>query len=214
MLSLRWVVALGFFALVGWESPSFAEEKNWTDILGRLSAAQGHMVQTVIAQQQKGLGCKDYALQAIESVAGIRLPKNEKGEDGWWTARYSGTACGMKVLSNVEFDMREGVLKVAPLVPGDTRADPVLQADVKKSFAMAVAPARKADCKENFRIRNTTVVEQPKKANSPWREVWVGTACRQDFGQVVTFLPNDKGVGFTMALPKTGIRKQEPGTGK
>lgn len=205
-----WTV-VGFLLLVS--GSAFAAE-TLNDVLGKLSAAEGPKVEAMLAQQQKGLGCKDYKIRELVSVAGIRVPKNPTGADGWWTARFEGIACGHNVLGNVEFDMRDGPLKMAPLVPGETRADPVLQADVKKSFVMALARAKKVECKENLKIRDTKLIENPKKEGGPWREVWVATACKQDFGQVVTFLPNEKGVGFTMALPEAGIRNQEQGTRK
>lgn len=170
-----------------------------TDVLGKVSAAQADKVRAVVAQQQRGLGCKDYKVTGLVGVSSMRVPKNETGADAWWTARYDGIACAHTVVSNVEFDMRSGPLKLAPLAPGDTRADPILQGDVKKSFALAVSGAKK-ECKDALKVRNTTLVEQPKKDGALWREVWVATACGRDYGQIVTFLPNDKGIGFTMAL--------------
>lgn len=181
--------------------PAFADE-TLADVLGKLSAEQAPRVQAVLAQQQKGLGCKEYKVSQLVSVADIRLPKNPTGADGMWAARFEGVACGHTAVGNVLFDMRDGPVKISELVPGETRADPVLQGDVRKSFVMSLMRAQKKPCGESLKIRNTTVVEQPKKDGAPWREVWVGTACKQDFGQVVTFMPNEKGVGFTMALPK------------
>ncbi|MBI1309251.1 MAG: hypothetical protein GC129_05335 [Proteobacteria bacterium] len=170
------------------------------DVVGHVSAENADMVQAILAQQQKGLGCGDFKLLEIDSVSVLSPPKDATGKEGLWTTRFVTQACGEPVFGNVLFDMRKGPLEMDPLVPGDTRADPQLQADVAKSFAVSTAMAMEK-CKDLPKIRSTRVVAPPRE-NGSWKEVWIGTACGRDMGQMVDFMPTDKGVGFTMTLPK------------
>ena len=171
-----------------------------SDILGKVSADEVNKAQSVLSQQARSLGCKDYKIKALESVGVMRNPKDKQGHDAWWTARYSAKACGMMEEGNVEFDMRGDALKVSSLARGDSRADATLQADVRQSLAVTVWRAVPT-CREGIRVRNAKLIDQPDK-NGKWRELWVAIACGRDVGQLVTFIPNNKGIGFTMTMPK------------
>lgn len=119
--------------------------------------------------------------------------------EGRWTARYPVRVCNKAVLRSVAFAARaNGELEISPMVPGESLADPLLQLDTKKAFAVAVQKMI-GECSKIV-VRDTQVVTVPAKLNSPWREAWIAHACDRDVGQVLEFEPNKDGTAIKMAI--------------
>lgn len=172
--------------------------------LEKISANMAGQVQTLLGQQQHALGCDDIKVVRLETLSILQDPVNLKvGIGGHWVVRYAVESCMGAGYRSVEFDGRRGSVQAQALAPGETLADPALQADVLKSYQLAgtrIMP----QCNQPVRIRQTTLVARPATLTSNWAELWIGTACGRDIGQRILFQPGKGGTRFALTLPKQG----------
>lgn len=175
-----------------------------------LIAAQKDKVGAILLQQQRGLadGCGQIAVLMPSAVTVYEPLVMQAGKpvSGRWQVRYAVDVCGGASLRNIVMQVVGGNIALAEMVPGDTLTDPTLQKDVVKSFDMAAEVAM-PKCVDTPVIREARVRVHPKTAKDPWEELWIGRMCGRDIGQVVMFVPNDKGTTFRMSLPKADAKK-------
>lgn len=159
-------------------------------------------VAAVLVQQNRGLGCDDLKVLRESTLTVLKEPFDAKGVAGaQWVVRYIVAACGQPDMRGVLFSAdKGGKVAVEAMIPGETLTDPKLQADVVKSFALAVRKLL-PQCSAVPSIVRTQVVFYPKDAKTRWREVWIGRACGHEVGQVVDFTPRKDGTVFSMNMP-------------
>jgi len=176
-----------------------------------VSRGMAPVAAAVLKQQGLNLGCEDLAVAQATSLTVLDEPRvAATGEGGRWVVRYAVAACGQPDVRSLLFDGRQGPVAVEALTPGGTLADPALQRDVRKSFALAVARAMPR-CPGAAQIVRTQVVFYPKTPLTPWREVWIGRSCGHEVGQVVEFTPAAGGTRFRMAMPESRRPPEEGG---
>lgn len=181
----------------------------WADVplpqMEQITAGQKEKVQAIFDQQQRNFAeaCTSVKLlkaSALSVAEPIMVAADGKLTAGHWRVRYDVDACGKAGLRTVDMHVVPGGIAIEPLTPGGTLADAKLQADVAHSFAMAGYVAM-PQCTQDPMVRDTKVQIYPGTAKERWQEIWIGSMCGRDLGQVVEFLPTKNGTTFKMSLP-------------
>jgi hypothetical protein len=147
--------------------------------------------------------CKSmsFALAAQVTIyAPVRI-EGGKPVEGAWAEPVMGTGCGKSIRFTALTIVAPGKAPVTlSLIPGDTRADPVLQRDSVKDVLDHVAAAT-GGCKELV-VTDTRFddwegpAEKPAahgRETRPWREVWTVWACGKLVEVPIHFTPNGAG---------------------
>ena len=97
-------------------------------------------------------------------------------------------------------------LSTAPLLPGTTHADPLLQKDAVTYVVIAAGGSEK-DCDANF-IEQTEFLKSGGKPldgakGSPWDELWTLRGCSHKAQVVVHFIPDRTGTTISTNLSET-----------
>jgi hypothetical protein len=179
-------------------------------LVDTLNGAQIDKVGAILDQQQRNLqeACtkvKVLKLEVLSVAEPVVLDATRVPVTGVWRARYVVDACGTPAMRSVEMTVVKGGIAIEALVPGETLADKGLQRDVEASFELAGRVAM-PQCAGSLVMRDTKVRAYPKTTKDRWQEVWIGSMCGRDLGQMVEFLPTAKGTTFKMSLPTTSVK--------
>jgi hypothetical protein len=132
---------------------------------------------------------------------------------GSWKQSVDEQGCGAsRVLNVMVVSQGLGKLAVVPLLPGGTRADPILQQDAVKYAVRALATVpggREPNCKVGY-VADTEFLQEegqaPPGANArAWKELWTLESCTQKMLIPMRFVPDSTGTSIS-AGPNTAIR--------
>jgi hypothetical protein len=133
---------------------------------------------------------------------------------GAWKLSVDEEGCGaQRVLNVVVRAQGPNTIAVTPLLPGTTRADPVLQRDAVKFVRQAIMTtpeAREPDSCQTGYIADTEFVEEettrlPDSKGPSWRELWTLVSCSKRMEVPVHFIPDVTGTSVS-AGPNTAIK--------
>lgn len=202
--SLAFVLVLGLSAQLAVAADEPPLDPNVKGVMAQARSLAPKVAAVLMNQQQGMPGCATLTVKKayLATLMGpVVFNPDGSVHNGQWLVRYAVDACGQQGFRNVAFTTTDKGIAIDALAPGETLADPRLQKDVVKSFRMAAARAVD-DCKDAAVVKATDVLGYPQRPDKPWREVWIGTLCGREVGQVVEFLPGPKGTTFKMALEK------------
>ena len=140
----------------------------------------------------------------------LQLDAQRKPTAGAWRERVHAQGCGAnRALNVLTFVKSPGRLVSGTLLPGTTRADPLLQRDAfRYAVLAATAPA---NCRQPY-IADTSFagVEgaanaslPPERRSPPWKEEWIVSACEQRSVVTLHFVPDATGTNITASLNET-----------
>ncbi len=132
---------------------------------------------------------------------------------GVWTFRFNFSRCDETITYNALFSARlDKQPQIGVLVPGTTRALPVLQRDLYLGgvAAMVGVKSKNKECKET-RVLNTKVTIEPTEAKvkGVWEELWTVSHCGEKIDATFCLIPDGAG-GTNWAASKCadlGINK-------
>lgn len=124
---------------------------------------------------------------------------------GAWRQVVDEWGCGGGHILNVLVTAEGGgALKVTPLFPGTTHADPALQENAARYAAEAVLAApggRERNCTLGYVADTKFLGEEgatlPGATQRPWKELWTLMSCTQAAQVPVQFFPDSTGVTIT-----------------
>jgi hypothetical protein len=160
--------------------------------------------------------CAD-ALFTIQQKFVSYQPANFDGSGalvaGSWKQSVDEHGCGAsRVLNVMVVSQGFGKLAVVPLLPGGTRADPILQQDAVKYAVRAlatVARGREPNCKVGYVADTQFLEEEPESLpggkGPAWKELWTLESCTQKMLIPMRFIPDSSGTSIS-AGPNTAIR--------
>jgi hypothetical protein len=132
---------------------------------------------------------------------------------GAWKQVVDEQGCGAsRILNVMVIAQGVGKLAVVPLLPGETRADPVLQHDAVKFAVQALATVpggREPNCTVGY-VADTKFLAQegetlPGAKGPPWKEVWTLESCTQRMLVPMRFIPDSTGTTIS-AGPNKAIQ--------
>ena len=158
--------------------------------------------------------CRNRSVSATEVLVPVELAA--QGVSGRWTERWTVDRCGVSVPYVVKFDRApDGDLDVsmqrelpdaeAGAVPGDTRADRVLQRDTLAFLAQrdlaeagpgARCRSRKVVATEVLTPVEDARVENGRPVAGRWTERWTVERCGAPVGYVIRFTTHGGGTTF------------------
>ncbi len=121
--------------------------------------------------------------------------------DGVWKQAVYAQGCGANHVLNVLVStLGPGNISSVPLLPGTTRADPLLQRDAV-GFAVGAAATvpggAEADCRTSYFADTEFVAEEnvtlPGAKGPSWRELWTLVSCTHKLLIPVHFIPDSTG---------------------
>jgi hypothetical protein len=130
---------------------------------------------------------------------------------GRWRETLTVNGCGESGIFNVmTFVDNTGQIRTVGLLPGTTRASPILQRDASEyAFIGAASLRASAGCKpELWRIIDTVfagfsaapaVNVPPGRDPRPWRENWTVLACNVQIIVPLRFVPDATGTGIAVS---------------
>ena len=132
---------------------------------------------------------------------------------GSWKQSVDEQGCGATRTLNVMVVSKGlGKLAVVPLLPGGTRAEPLLQQDAVKYAVQALATVpggREPNCKVGYIADTQFLGEEgqalPGSKGPAWKELWTLESCTQKMLIPMRFIPDSSGTSIT-AGPNTAIR--------
>lgn len=132
---------------------------------------------------------------------------------GSWKQTVDERGCGVtRVLNVMVVAQAAGKLSVVPLLPGSTRADPLLQQDAVKYAVRAlttVSGGREPNCTVGY-VEDTQFLGEegqalPAAKGPAWKELWTLESCTQQMLIPMRFIPDASGTSIS-AGPNTAIR--------
>ena len=135
---------------------------------------------------------------AVLSPVAFSAPGRPVG-GGMWQERVTAEGCGKTILLNTAVIVRApGRMDVAPMLPGDTHADAVLQEDGYKTVrTLFGAPA--PGCAGKTYFSETAYLGQEDAGavgtggRLPWKEQWSIVSCGRQTTYTMHFVPGAKG---------------------
>ena len=124
---------------------------------------------------------------------------------GAWKQTVVEEGCGETRILNVMVVVQgPGNLAVVPLLPGGTRADPVLQKDAVKYAVTALSTepgGREQNCNVGY-VADTKFVDEdgpalPAAKGPPWKELWTLQSCTQKMLVPMRFIPDSTGTSIS-----------------
>lgn len=140
--------------------------------------------------------CPAAKVEPIDWRAGPKVEGDDKYAEGravYEQLRFTG--CGRSTVQNMLVTpLKDGGWKAAGLMPGESRADLVLQTDVAKLWFTGVQADAPAACKGEawgrwFRRGEVKIDSPPDATTGEWVETWPATHCGEDRSISVTFTP-------------------------
>src|SRR6202162_3368769 len=159
--------------------------------LAKIIASPEHQKAVIQAAQQGSAWLNNRCGGATFAIAsdvavyqGLELDAQARPTAGAWRERVMAIGCGTsRTLNVLTFVKSPGSLVSGTLLPGTTRADPLLQRDAYRYAALAAAAP--ASCSQTY-IANTAFAGIEGAANAslppewrspPWKEEWTVAAC-------------------------------------
>jgi hypothetical protein len=150
-----------------------------------------------------------------KKISFYKQPSFDRGGklvDGAWKQVVDEEGCGVRRILNVLVFAQGQSASVEPLLPGTTRADPILQRDAVKfavQAAATVSEGREVNCQIGY-VADTEFIEQEsvtlEGAKGPsWRELWTLVSCAHKMQIPVHFIPDSTGTSIS-AGPNTAIK--------
>ena len=142
----------------------------------------------------------------------VNLDSTGKIASGAWKQVVVEQGCGIKRVLNVLVSVQDSnTVSIAPLLPGTTHADPILQKDAVRYAVQSLATVpggREENCRIGY-VANTEFVEEgsstlPGAKGPSWRELWTLASCTQKMLVPVGFIPDPTGTTIS-ARPNTAI---------
>ena len=132
---------------------------------------------------------------------------------GAWKQIVDEQGCGVsRVLNVMVVAQGAGKLAVVPLLPGASRADPILQKDAVRYAVQAVATApggREPNCTVGYIADTEYLGEEgetlPGAKGRPWKERWTLQSCTQKAIVPMHFIPDATGTSIS-AGPSTAVQ--------
>lgn len=128
---------------------------------------------------------------------------------GAWKQTVLEHGCGEDRVLNVVvmFDASTNGLKAVPLLPGTTRADPILQNDAVIYASMAAATPDDKACETTY-IANTEFLHEigePLEGakGKPWDELWLLVSCGKKAQVTMHFIPDKTGTTINASPTET-----------
>ena len=141
----------------------------------------------------------------------IKMGPEGKPIEGAWVQPVEATVCGKPFHLSVFVSIGSPgqPLRYTALVPGDTKADPLLAVDAFKIAVINVPGFR--DCDAMPQIVNSVfegytggvVPDALHAGQRPWRESWIFRNCKGLFSVKVGFQPNKGGTAFIIYPAET-----------
>ncbi len=107
-----------------------------------------------------------------------------------WIETYE-VGCKPRATRSFLLLLEDDQVRIGELLPGQTRADPLLQRDVAMAARMAVKPKKPSGCHRAV-VTDTSVVTPPQERN-PWVERWSFDLCGTQAAVELTFTPSVRG---------------------
>jgi hypothetical protein len=186
-------------------------------VLAKIIASAEHRKAVIEAAQQSSAWlnnrCGRATFAITPDVAIYQAPELDaqaRPTAGAWRERIIATGCGAsRTLNVLKFVKSPGSLVSGTLLPGTTRADPLLQRD---AFHYAtVAAAAPATCGQTY-VADTAFAGIEGAANAslppgrrypPWKEEWTVVACDRRSVVTLHFAPDATGTNITAHLNET-----------
>lgn len=155
----------------------------------------------------QGLGCPDATLRGSSALRSWQPPAPMRTRDGQpieaaWVESLDVADCAATTRVSVLASFSGGrFVEAIPGIPGQTRADPLLAADLIGRALRPAAQSLNPGC-TSFRISDTTMVAAPAGPRSPWQERWMLDLCGRPQPVDVTFTPDATGTGFSARIPR------------
>jgi len=132
---------------------------------------------------------------------------------GAWKQVVAESGCGENRLLNVFLmvDNKEHMLKVFPVLPGTTHADPLLQKDSMIYVAMASVQPEDKECKTQY-VSDTEFLKEAGKPmegvkTPPWDELWTMSICTKKAQVTMHFIPDKTGTTIRASMQETKFIK-------
>jgi hypothetical protein len=136
---------------------------------------------------------------------------------GVWAEAVDAAGCGMTRRYNIVTLAPPGKpLRTEAMLPGTTKADPLLQRDsLAQVYEAMTAATNQRDCK-NVAITDTRFeayeggpVKNAKSGPNarPWRELWTLWACGRIVEVPLHFVPDEKGTAIRVSAQEVKLRK-------
>ena len=186
-------------------------------ILAKIIASPEHQKAVIQAAQQGSAWLNNRCGGATFAIAsdvavyqGLELDAQARPTAGAWRERVMAIGCGTsRTLNVLTFVKSPGSLVSGTLLPGTTRADPLLQRDAYRYAALAAAAP--ASCSQTY-IANTAFAGiegaanaslPPERRYPPWKEEWIVAACDKRSIVTLHFAPDATGTNITANLNET-----------
>jgi hypothetical protein len=194
-----------------------AERSAISPALAGIIANPEHRKAVIEAAQQSSVWINNRCAGATFSIAvdvaiyqPLELDRERRPVAGSWRERVTAQGCGANRMLNVlTFVKSPGRLTSGALLPGTTRADPILQGDAFRYAALAAKP--RADCARIY-VADTAFGGiqgaanaglPPQRRNPPWKEEWTVSACDSRSLVTLHFVPDATGTQITASPGET-----------
>jgi len=107
-----------------------------------------------------------------------------------WIETYE-VGCKPRAIRSFLLLLEDDQVRIGELLPGLTRADPLLQRDVVMAARAAVKPRKPSGCHRAV-VTNASVATPPQE-REPWVEHWAFDLCGTPAAVEVTFTPSVRG---------------------
>lgn len=189
--------------------------------LASIIASPEHQKAVIEAAQQSSAWINNRCAGATFAITSdvaiyqpLALDEQQRPMAGSWRERVMAQGCGAnRVLNVLTFVKSPGRLVSGTLLPGTTRADPLLQRD---AFRYAVIAAKPPSGCARIYVADTAFVGAEGAANAslpparrlpPWKEEWTVAACDQRSVVTVHFVPDATGTTITTSPGETRSTK-------
>jgi hypothetical protein len=146
----------------------------------------------------------------IKFIVPVKPDQHGGVADGAWIDRIRGAGCEAHRHFNIFTIVKNSEVKRVALLPGDTRADPLLQRDAQTGVVQRLTVDLR-DCapeqRQKFHIVDTRVdriagplaedPQRPPRERRPWKETWVVAVCGKVLELPVHFVPDRTGTTYT-----------------
>lgn len=196
----RWLLPL---ALATATLSTHAETPNSTVETVRANPQYRHAVEVAAQQYESSLRsqCASVVLAWNQANAHVALAPTMDDQhhivSGVWVENVPGEACGEHRAYNAITIFQAGKPFVAPLVPGESESNPVLQRDTRLyvNQALTVRGVLPQGCRVD--MLETRLPDGRPHEGDPWKERWRVDACGNQYWVTVHYAPDATGTQIT-----------------
>ncbi len=222
IMRLVFLFFIGFVFLLppeaGAQSPTPEETEKFGELLNSKAYQSQLFTNVARSASDARIDACERPPEGIKRFRTLPLEPIQYGPDsvvkGLWIEQLAVKQCGGEHRVNilVGYDAtQEEALKMMPLLPGSTDADPRLQKDSLPVIFANLSTRQGLENCENIAVTDTKMARQLSAAdveelpgNGPfkfgWEEVWSFHACGKDYSQTVQFIQRE-GVPGTDIVP-------------